>query len=259
MLRQLTTETLATFELPSQVGLPLKWFVLHVRRCPENILYKCGRFQYQPRRLNEWFTVSSDAGVRRQSVNVINVNRDGRIEKRYTTQNRVEGFPISLENEDYEVFFHGTSHDHARNIIDGGIKLTKGGERKDFSHLRGFYVTNQFDEALKNRWALKRPSVSAVLVFRVHRAYLREGRQALDLRQDEDQWKSVISAFRLGVSTNEYDKYEFIEGPICPRSGRNQSSCNPTFHGNTYQLCVKHDNCAELFDRSLHSVVFFAC
>ena len=259
LLRQLTTETLATFELPSQVGLPLKWFVLDVRCCAENILYKCGRFPYQPRRLNEWFTVSSNAGVRRPLVNVINVNRDGKTEKCYTTQNRVNGFPISLENEDYEVFFHGTSHVHARNIIDGGIKLSKGENLKDFSDGEGFYLAKQFDEAWKNKWASNRPSVSAVLVFRVHRADLRERRQALDLRTDEELWRSVIRAFRSGASTEQFQQYEFIEGPMSSISRGDQSLCNPMFHGNAYQLCVKHDNCAELFDRSLHSAVFFAC
>ena len=258
-LRQFTTQTLATFGLPNQVGLPFKWFVLYVRCCTENIFYKCGRFQYQPTKLNEWFTVSSDPRVRRQPVNVINVNRDGKTRKCYTAQNRAENFPLSLENEDFEVFFHGTSHHHARDIIDGGIKLSRGENFKDLSDGEGFYLANQFDEAWKNRWASKRPSVSAVLVFRVHRADLREGRQALDLRQDEDQWKSVIRAFRSGASTEQFQQYEFIEGPMSSISTGNQSLCNPMFHGDTYQLCVKHDNCAELFDRSLDSAVFFAC
>ena len=246
-LRQLTTETL------------VKWLVLHVRCCTENIFYKCNRFPYQPTKLNEWFTVSSDPRVRKQPVNVVNVNRDGKTQKCYSVQNRDENFPFSLKNEYYEVFFHGTSHDHARNIIHGGIKLTKGGKRKDFSDGEGFYLTNQFDEALKNKWASNRPSVSAVLVFRVRIADLREGRQALDLRTDEEQWKSVISAFRSGESTEQFQHYEFIEGPMSSISRGNQSLCNPIFHGDTYQLCVKRDNCAELFDRSLHSAVFFAC
>ena len=166
---------------------------------------------------------------------------------------------MSLETEDYEVFFHGTSYDHARNIIHGGIKLTKGDNFKDFSDGEGFYLAKHFDEAWKNRWASNRPPVSAVLVFRVHRADLREGREALDLRTDEDQWKSVIRTFRSGKPTEQFQKYEFIEGPISSISRGNQSLRNPIFHVDTYQLCVKHDDCAELFDRSLHSAVFFAC
>jgi len=258
-LRQLTTETLVTFGLLSQVGFQLKRLVLHVRQCAENIFSKCNRFPYQPRNINEWFTITSAPRVRRQPVNVINVNRDGATQKCYTTQNRDENFPLSLETEDYEVFFHGTSHDHARNIIHGGIKLTKGDNFKDFSDGEGFYLTKQFDEAWKNKWASNRPSVTAVLVFRVRRAHLREGREALDLRTDEDQWKSVIRAFRSGKSTEQFQQYEFIEGPMSSISRGNQSLRNLIFHGDTYQLCVKHDNCAELFDRSLHSAVFFAC
>ena len=259
-LRQLRTETLATFGLLSQVGFPLKCLVLHVRYCTENIVFsECNRFPYQPTKINEWFTTDSDPRVRSLRVNVINVNRDGKTQKCYTTQYRNENFPLSLETEDHEVFFHGTSHDHARNIINGGIKLTKGHNFKDFSDGEGFYLAKQFDEAWKNKWASNRPSVTAVLVFRVHRADLREGREALDLQTDEDLWKSVIRAFRSGASTEQFQQYEFIEGPISSISRGNQSLRNPIFHGDTYQLCVKHDNCAELFDRSLHSAVFFAC
>lgn len=259
LLRQLTTEALATFGLPSQVGFSLKCLVLHLRCCTENIFSKCNRFPYQPEKINEWFTINSDHRVRRQPVDVINVNRAGKTQKCYTTQNKDENFPLSLETEDYEVFFHGTSHNHACNIIRGGIKLTKGDNFKDFSDGEGFYLTKQFDEAWKNKWASNRPSVTAVLVFRVRRAHLREGREALDLRTDEDQWKSVIRAFRSGKSTEQFQQYEFIEGPMSSISRGNQSLRNLIFHGDTYQLCVKHDNCAELFDRSLHSAVFFTC
>ena len=261
-LRQLTTETLATFGLLSQVGFPLKCLVLHFRCCAENIFSKCNRFPYQQNKINEWFTITSVPEVRRQPVNAINVNRDGSSRNCYTTQNRDENFPLSLENEEYEVFFHGTSHDHARNIINGGIKLTKGGNHKDFSDGEGFYLTKQFAEARENKWASNRPNVSAVLVFRVHRAALRGSREALDLRTDEDQWKSVIRAFRSRTSssssTEQFQQYEFIEGPVSSISRANQSLRNPMFHADTYQLCVKQDNCAELFDRSLHSAVFFA-
>lgn len=254
-LRQLTTETLVTFRLPSQVGFLLKCLVLH----GENMFSKCNRFPYQPSTVSKWFTISSaDPKVRKQPVKVINVNPDGMTQRCYTTQNGDENF--LFKNKDYEVLFHGTSHDHARNIFDGGIKLTKGGKRKDFSDGEGFYLANEFDEALKNKWASNRPSVSAVLVYRVHRADLRERRQALDLRKDEEQWRSVIRAFRSGTATEQFLKqYEFIEGPMSSISGENQSLSNPIFHDATYQLCVKHDNCAELFDRGLHSAVFFAC
>ena len=258
-LRQLTTETLATFGLPSQVGFLLTCLVRHVRYCTEKLFSKCNRFPYQPTNINEWFTINSDPKVRSQHVNIINVNRDGKTQKCYTTQNRDENFPSSLETEDYEVFFHGTSHVHARNIIHGGIKLTKGDNFKDFSDGEGFYLAKQFDEARKNKWASNRPTVSAVLVFRVRRADLREDREALDLRTDEDQWKSVITAFRSGKSTEQFQQYEFIEGPMTSISRGNQSLRNLIFNADTYQLCVKHDNCAELFDRSLHSAVFFAC
>lgn len=50
------------------------------------------------------------------------------------------------------------------------------------------------------------------------------------------------------------DKFDFIEGPIC-----SEAHCfsNPYPIDDSYQFCVKSQVCAELFDRSLHSVVFF--
>ena len=84
-LRQVTAETLATFGLLSQMGFPLRSLVLYVRCWTENIFSKCNRFPYQPTKINEWFTINPDPKVRRQPVNVIYVNRDGKTHKCYTT------------------------------------------------------------------------------------------------------------------------------------------------------------------------------
>ena len=40
-------------------------------------------------------------------------------------------------------------------------------------------------------------------------------------------------------------------------TGEKKSSTNPTPIGGSYQLCVRHSDCANLFDLSIYSVIFF--
>ena len=258
-------ETSLTFPPISQVSCYLKSSILRVLRSSISDFFTCNRFPYQQNTVNQWFTISSKGDLRQQPINIINVDRNGIRRKCYTTQNKVTNFPEALRpsNNAYELFFHGTRHESAQDIIESGINPKKGDRKKDFSDGYGFYVGNNFDEAWNTRWAANRPSVSAVLVFRVKRTELREERNSLDLTHDKDQWKEVIRQFRSGRPERRFlrrlqeQDYEFIEGPMSSISGESQSFSNPTFDDNTYQLCVRHVNCAELFDRSLHSVVFF--
>ena len=221
----------------------------------------CSPFPYKPATINEWFTISSKRELREQDVNVINLDQNGKERRCYITQNRVRNFPESLSNNDYEIFFHGTRHDSARKIIESGIDVAKGGRKKDFSNGEGFYLGNNFEEAWNTRWATNRPPCSAVLIFRVRSTELRVERNSLGLQNDEARWQEVVRQFRSGRPERRFlrqlREYQFIEGPMSSISGENQSFEHPTFNRNTYQLCVRDDTCAQLFNRSLHSVVFF--
>ena len=99
----------------------------------------------------------------RRKINVINVDRDGKMRKCYTTQDEYSNFPRTLEDlEDYEVFYHGTSHQSAVGIMNK-IDLAHGKVERDFSGGDGFYLGKNFDEALETNWARNRPPNSAVL------------------------------------------------------------------------------------------------
>lgn len=236
---------------------------LHVFRCLESCLYQCSRFPYNESTTNEWFSHPSDSELREQAVNVINVDKSGKASKCYTTQNQVANFPESLSDDDHEVFFHGTRHKYAQDIIENGIDVRKGCARQDFSNGDGFYFGDSFDEAW--RWPESRghPN-SAVLVFRVKKTELqRENEKGLNLRgnNNKKRWQEVVSQFRSGRPDPKFvkslRKYDFIEGPMASMSSKNPNLNYPRQKEGTYQLCVRKDSCAELFDRNLHSVVFF--
>ena len=55
----------------------------------------------------------------------MNVNKDGKRAKCYTLKDDKQ-FPESLADNNFEVYFHGTEHTGAKQIIEKGIRLTVG-------------------------------------------------------------------------------------------------------------------------------------
>ena len=219
-------------------------------------------FPYNKKKFNDWFLLPSPKN-KRKKLNVINVNSEGEKFECYKSQHGVSNFPMSLSNDDFEVFFHGTSHDSAKNIIETGIILSKGDatQKADFSCGRGFYLGKDFKNTLRATWRSHRPRCSAVLVFQVPRADLREaGMKGLDLQGEskESAWQRIIKKFRNSGTPSrkfldELEPYHFIEGPLF---GEGQSLTNPIPNRGSYQLCVRSLDCAKLFHQNLHSVLF---
>ena len=221
---------------------------------------KCELFPYNKEKFNVWFFPPSLKN-KRGKLNVINVNSEGEKFRCYESQHGVSNFPMSLSNDDYEVFFHGTTHESAKNIIENNIILRRGdaSNRADFSRGCGFYLGKDFENTLRAKWRSHRPRCSAVLVFRVPRADLREaGIKGRDLQGDLTEWQRIIKQFRAPERPSrkfldELEPYDFIEGPLF---GEGQSLKNPIPNRGSYQLCVTSLDCAKLFDQSLHSVLF---
>ena len=250
-------------------------FSKFVLRYSASIFTNCSCFPYQEETVNQWFTVFTKKGQPDKEVHIINVDKDGQTNKCYTAQNLIENFPESLEDDDFEIFCHGTSHDNAQDIMEWGINVKKGRQAQDFSSGDGFYIGKSFDAASK--WTKKHQHpTSAVLVFRVNRAELRgdNNDNGLDLRGPEKKkkWQEVVSQFRSTEERGRKDQdhkkfrkfrdslnknYQFIEGPESSASKKNPRLDYPKQKDGTYQLCVRNVNCAKLFHRSLHSVVFF--
>ena len=218
-------------------------------------------FLYQKKVLNTWVREPKHSDVRKGQVNIINVNEAGQEIKCYTLP--VDKFPQASPHDDYEVFYHGTRAKDAKCIIEDGIDLSKGKRKLDFSDGNGFYVTNKFVEVWPNTtWDLgktSRPSCSTVLIYKIKKDDLRRSDlRGLDLTENTSkvrkEWKEVVSTFRDGEATESYKQdCDYIEGPVCGNV-KSAECYTPT---RVYQLCVRSERCAELFDRGLHSVIFF--
>ena len=219
-------------------------------------------FLYQKKTLNKWFIEPKHSEVGRGQVNIINVDEEGQKIKCYTLS--VDKFPQASDH--YEVFYHGTRAKDATCIIEDGIDLSKGKVNLDFSDRDGFYVTNEFAEVWPNTtWDLgkpPRPSCSTVLIYKIKKDDLRQSDlRSLDLTKNtneaREKWNEVVSTFRDGKATEGYKQdlnADYIEGPLCGNV-KSAECYTPT---RVYQLCVRSDRCAELFDRGLHSVIFFS-
>ena len=225
-------------------------------------LIQCNPFPFQSEKRNEWFFPRLTRR-RRRAVQVINVTRimEGGIPRRGESYLSLHGFDNfqSLSGDGYELFFHGTSHISAADIVNHGIDLNRGGRKKDFSDGGGFYLCNDFIEASSAFWASNRPRCSAVLVFQVPSNKLRPG-LGLNLQgaNKREKWEEVVRHFRRGSPSRrlleELGPVHFIEGPM---AGGGQNFQRPIPNDGSYQLCIRNKDCAELFDQSLHSVVFF--
>ena len=249
----------ASCDLTSYFKLSVPKYVLNYG---PSIFINYDRFPYSEHKVNEWFEISSDTWPERgESVMAINVNKDGFARKCHRTQNQVENaFPDSLEDAEFEVLSHGTSHQHAKKIIEDGIDLRYGKLGNDFSNGSSFYLTKRFDSALN--WAGNRHGKEiAVLVFRLNKTELRgdNNEKGYDLRNPakKKEWQEVIINFSSERPSKKFLKpfkdYQFIEGPIA----KDRTSRYPAPKVDSHQLCVREESCAKLFDRSLHSVLFF--
>ena len=255
-----TIENVANFPRATRLFLQITSQFINVFKQLGNVFFTCSHFPYKDSVTNEWFTLPDDEIDRKQPVKVINVDKDCKKSKCYLFQDGVDDFIDSLIDEDHEVFVHGTGHLYAQDIIEGGIDVKRGACRQDFSNGDGFYLGDDFNEAC--RWPASRGHLNtAVLVFRVEKTELRGPDKGLDLRSDKKRWLELVKEFRSGRPAKKFVKslkeYDFIEGPMASMSSKNPSVDYPRQKEGTYQLCVKTDCCAEMFDRSLHSVIFF--
>ena len=249
----------------------ISYLTIYLARCllrfiNASTFTKYNRFPYNAETVNNWFFVVADVQPATPVVKIMNVDNDGQERKCYTIERQAEnGFSDSLQDERFELFFHGTNHESAEEIMESGIDLLEGSKQKDFSHGDGFYVGKSFDKALewsKRRYRNVEESSSAVLVFRVEKKKLRgnNNENGLDLQDlgnpvKKREWENLVQQFRSGEACLDFvrdvnERYQFIEGPMA-----STPSLEPI--NDSYQLCVRKEDCVQLFNRSLHSVVCF--
>ena len=170
---------------------------------------------------------------------------------------------LCMEQDQYTLYFHGTDHDSAKDILQRGVDLTTGRQRRDFSSGLGFYVTKDFGIALN--WAKSITSKPVLLIFQVQRSFPDRFRKRSFLENcanDMMEWEKVVASFRSGNITPEIQKLvkdlDFMEGPEAILTGRNEIDelifeRKPRSH----QMCFFSETIAEEFDRSLNSMIFY--
>ncbi|XP_028408548.1 uncharacterized protein LOC114531102 [Dendronephthya gigantea] len=220
---------------------------------------KVPKFPYSESKLGEWFSVpvereEDESGGPVPKVSVINTKTKN--EAKTSIEQKISEF--QADNPKAQLYFHGTDHKGAKDILEDGIKLGLGKPCCDFSNGWGFYVADHFQYALD--WTDKHRA-SAVIVFNISQECLNDF-QGLDLRGTErrDDLKSVVDFFKSGEKQkakiskklkNEVKNRDFIIGPISRDGG--------TTYPEVQQICIRKDGMAEEIQHSLNivGVVFF--
>ena len=207
----------------------LSWAQIYVKNLFKYDIFlnnNVSKFPYNEHCLNEWFDErvecnQSDEDSSSIPVPVINVTTEeaatGNIRKKISETNH----PVE------KLFFHGTDHKSAANILEEGINLGKGAEYCDFSHGYGFYAANDYLYALE--WTRKHQH-RAVIMFGIKDDCLEYGKFDLSGHQRSRDWKSVTEYFRAGAPRrkaglkrallDEIDNSKCIIGPIKTEDSR---------------------------------------
>ena len=220
-----------------------------------------GRFPFQSNLTNTWFQQPCTILEERKEsdedlchVNIINlVTKESRASKSVLSD-------LVSEDEQNVVLFHGTDHQSASEILFRGIDLCAGRQKRDFSSGSGFYLTNNFDDALN--WAKSTTSKPAMLIFQINRHEYLDDARKLNLYENEKQWHEIVSSFRSGKNTAKTRKslgeYDLIEGPVAKMT-RSEISDEFVFEPkpSSYQMCLISEDFADEFLQTLHSIMFF--
>ena len=219
-------------------------------------------FPFQANLINSWFQLPSRADEESEcdidpcQVNIMNlVTEESNVGN--TTQAILNGF--LPRDEDHVLFYHGTDHFSAVDILLRGIDLCAGRQKRDFSCGSGFYLTNSLDSALG--WAKSTTAKPAILVFQVNHQILNAARRE-NLDNNEERWSEIVSSFRSGRRTAKMRKslstFDLIEGPMALLAVA-ESSEEAVFEAkaSSHQICLISEDFAENFHQTLHSIIFY--
>ena len=218
------------------------------------------RFPFLSDLTNSWFQLPPSACDEKGEesnedlchVNIINFVTE---ESHATTQSMFRD--LVSEDEQNVVLFHGTDHQSASDILFRGIDLCAGRQKRDFSCGSGFYLTDNFDEALN--WANSTTAKPAILIFRVNRREHLDDARKLNLYENGDKWREIVSSFRSGKRTAKTRKslseYDLIEGPAATVTRNESGELVIEQKPSSYQMCLISDDFADKLRETLHSIV----
>ena len=222
-----------------------------------------GRFPFLSDLTNAWFQLPPSTTDEKEKestsngdlchVNIINLVTK---ESHATTKSMFSD--LVSEDEQNVVLFHGTDHHSASDILFRGVDLCAGRQKRDFSCGSGFYLTDNFDEALN--WANNTTAKPAILIFRVNRREHLNDARKLNLHENVEQWREIVSSFRSGKRTAKTRKslseYDLIEGPAATITRNESGELVIEQKPSSYQMCLISDDFADTFRETLHSVMF---
>ncbi|XP_028409893.1 uncharacterized protein LOC114532557 [Dendronephthya gigantea] len=205
---------------PEHISL-LAWAKIYIEglfKYDIRLNHKVPKFPFRESDLNKWFTVSVDN--ERDDASFVPVLNTTTKDEAVTQINDLTS-QVKSKDPKGQLFFHGTDHVSAKNILDDGIKLGCGKVRCDFSNGKGFYLVNDFEYALN--WAQK-DKAAAVILFKITHDHL-NGVQGLDLSGSErhKDLEAIIKFFRSGEQhrnklseklKHEVKSCDYIVGPI---------------------------------------------
>lgn len=158
-------------------------------------------------------------------------------------------------SEDYQnkVLFHGTDEDSACDISLGGIAVSAGFQKRDFSDGRGFYLTTNFGKA--KDWAFSITRKPAVLIFSIPKSLLENAKKLSLLEESEHtEWKKIVDANRSGnldwQMRKRLKEYQCIEGPVSSVSDGIRKAIPYS-----YQLCIIDEKFADVISKYLKKTV----
>ncbi|XP_046855070.1 uncharacterized protein LOC124448104 [Xenia sp. Carnegie-2017] len=207
-------------------------------------------FPYNENCLNGWFTKNvscfNDAGDQtNQEVEIFNASNKDK------AKTCIAEFVKSKKSKDKdnELYFHGTDHSSAQNILENGIKLGKGREKGDLSHRDGFYMANDYEYSLTQYSKKPKP---ALLIFCLRPNNLNGFRELyLCDNRNEKVFVSVTQYFRAGRKDrkgsmsrdhlfSDLERCDYIKSPI---TSDGRSAGDP--REDILQVCVKKHKMAE--------------
>ena len=222
------------------------------------------RFSFQSANFltNIWFQLPStvDEGIKETNEDLCHVNIINLVTKESHATTQLQSIFSDLVSQDEQnvLLFHGTDHLSASDILFRGIDLCAGRQKRDFSCGSGFYLTDNFDEALN--WANNTTEKPAILIFRVNRLEHLDNARKLNLYENGEKWREIVSSFRSGKRTAKTRKslaeYDLIEGPAATIARNESGELVIDPKPSSYQMCLISDEFADKFRETLYSIVF---
>ena len=205
------------------------------------------KFPYKEGCVGTWFgkDVLSDECEDSPSVKVPVINTTTEKAAAGNIQEKISEFEVESSPSE-KLYFHGTDHNSAKDILENGISLGKGAQKCDFSDGDGFYVTDNYEYALQ--YSKKHKAQRAVILFNISDDCLK-GKLDLSSRERREDLKSVQKHFHSGAPRRNYKldralmqevrNCKCIIGPIS-RDGMKNNNWQ-----DVQQICIRDDEMAE--------------